>query len=681
MKNFFSNKKKLIFFRQWSNKKYAAFNSFKKIIKICTLAVAYSIIIKPAHIKAQGSDTINSKIIDLDEVTIQSTLIEQKNAETGRSIEIINGAQLQALPVTTIDELLRYVPGVDAQQRGAFGTQTDFSLRGSNFNQVLILIDGQKINDPLTSHFNSNIPVSPSEIERIEIIRGSASAEYGPDATGGVINVITKTFSKNSQTEGYLANAKILKGQYNLINSGGGIYYGNDIFRLSGGFLLNKSDGNPLTSGLKNFFNVNTISLSGQFKLSRVWSFSYRYAKDYRNFNAQWFYTTYASDKATEKISRQRHQFQLNRNTEISNTNLKISYIGTNDYYLYTPGVTANDNSSYFTDLLATHDIKVTSFFSTLFGTSLQQRRVVSSDRGNHAIMHYSGFSTSSLNLRARLTINVGLRADFDEKYGASVLPQAGISYKLSEKIILRAGVGRSIRTPDFTESYSNNFRKDTLRSGNAVGNPDLNIEKSWNAETGCDLKFFKNTLFSITGFYRRASGIIDYVWTDAAEIHINTLKFKQVSFFWYARNNSLVNTKGVESRLSMKQTISSDLNFKFTAGYTFLYQEENFDRPSRYASLTPKHLLNCELEVNYGPVFMSLNGLYKFRKSQWNEAIQQYLKQSYAVWNSNIDVAVYKKNVFMSLTVYNIFDENYSDFIGVEMPGRWISGGVKFRL
>jgi vitamin B12 transporter len=681
MKSYNINRKNLVFFRQWTNKKYAAFRSFKKIIKICTLVVAYLIISKPILSNAQGKDTSDSRIYELDEVTIQSTLIELKNAETGRSIEVINGSQLQSLPVTTIDELLRYIPGVDAQQRGAFGSQTDFSLRGSNFNQVLILIDGQKINDPLTSHFNSNIPVSPSEIERIEIIRGSASAEYGPDATGGVINIITKTFSNNPQADIFDANAKIQTGQYKLFNTDGGFYYGDDKIRLSAGVLLNKSDGNPLTSGLKGFFDINTVSVSGQFRFDSCWSTSYRYGKDYRNFNAQWFYTTYAGDKAVEKIQRQRHQFQLNRITDKNITRLQASYINTNDYYLYAPGVSPNNNSSNYAEVQVTHEIKVSSSFTALLGSAIQQNGVLSTDRGNHSINHYSVFFTTSLSPIKKFSINVGLRSDNDQKFGSNLLPQCGVSFKLSKKIIIRGNVGRSVRTPDFTESYSNNFRTDTLRSGNALGNPNLKAEKSWNYEAGWDLQLFKNTSVSLTGFYRQAAGIIDYVWTDAAIIQMSTLKYKPGSYFWFAQNNSLAKTLGIESRLSFNQRINSEFIIKYICGYTFLNQNESFDKPSRYASLTPKHLFNFETEAIYGPVILGINGLYKFRNSQWNEAIQRYLKQSYMIWNANVDFAVYKKNIFLSLTAYNLFDEKYSDFIGAEMPGRWIAVGIKFKL
>ena len=67
-------------------------------------------------------------------------------------------------------------------------------LRGSTFNQTLVLLDGMRVNDPLTGHFSMYIPITISDIHQIEIIRGGASSIYGPDAVGGVINIVTKNF-------------------------------------------------------------------------------------------------------------------------------------------------------------------------------------------------------------------------------------------------------------------------------------------------------------------------------------------------------------------------------------------------------------------------------------------------------------------------------------------------------
>jgi iron complex outermembrane receptor protein len=132
--------------------------------------------------------------LELSNVVVTAGLQEQQLRESGRNIFTIRAAQLKQLPAHSIDELLRYLPGVEVQQRGPQGSQSDIVLRGGTFQQVLVIIDGIKLNDPLTGHFNSYIPINTDEIERIEILKGAASAIYGSEAVGGVINIITKTF-------------------------------------------------------------------------------------------------------------------------------------------------------------------------------------------------------------------------------------------------------------------------------------------------------------------------------------------------------------------------------------------------------------------------------------------------------------------------------------------------------
>ena len=681
MKNYFINKRKLVYFKQWNNKKYAAFNSFKKVIKICTLALAYSIITKPVSVKAQGSDTTNSRIYELDEVTVQSTLIELKNAETGRSIEIINGAQLQNLPVTTIDELLRYVPGIDAQQRGAFGAQTDFSLRGSNFNQVLILIDGQKINDPLTSHFNSNIPVSPSEIERIEIIRGPASLEYGPDAIGGVINIITKTFSKNPQPANFNANAKVQKGQFDLLNTDGGIFYGSDKIRLSGGFLLNKSDGNPLMSGLKNFFDINTLSVSGQYKLNHSWSISYRYARDYRDFNAQWYYSTSLLDSSTEKTIRDQHQFQLSGNYMKSSTVLSAAFIKTNDYYNFNSKISFV-NYTWLSTVKFIQNYDLSEFLRISGGIDFDQKSITSDNRGNHSLNHFGVFSLFSILPSTHMHLNAGLRMHYNDQSGAFFLPQVSYSCNLNQNILLRAALGLSIREPDFTELYYNNYIS-AVSAMNRIGNRDLKVEKSWNEEIGTDFNFINKTILNLTIFNRNIKDQIDYVLTNQSAIP-NLTNLVAGANYWYAINNSKVVTNGVEANLSRRFNFTKEFSSKIILGYTFTNIKADYNEPANpyYLSLHSRHLLNTEFELSYKILNWNIEGNYKIREhSQVNTTINSYLKKEYAVWNTSVDIAVYKHQGFLTLSVFNIFDINYSDFIGAEMPGRWIAGGIKFKL
>ena len=102
---------------------------------------------------------------------------------------------------------------VDLQSRALeSGIQTDFSLRGATFAQVLILLNGQRINDPQTAHHNADIPFTKEDIQKIEVIPGAGSSLFGPDAIGGAINFTLKApkerktvweFAIGNQRNGY----------------------------------------------------------------------------------------------------------------------------------------------------------------------------------------------------------------------------------------------------------------------------------------------------------------------------------------------------------------------------------------------------------------------------------------------------------------------------------------------
>ena len=83
-----------------------------------------------------------SQEIELDPITVTATLSQKRSSETGRNITIIKGENFKNLPVHSLDELLRYVPGVEIQARGPMGSQSDIVLRGGTYQQVLVILDG-----------------------------------------------------------------------------------------------------------------------------------------------------------------------------------------------------------------------------------------------------------------------------------------------------------------------------------------------------------------------------------------------------------------------------------------------------------------------------------------------------------------------------------------------------------
>jgi hypothetical protein len=112
----------------------------------------------------------DSTNIYLDQVTVTANISKSELIQTARNVTVISAKQIEQSPVKTIDGILQYALGVDVRSRSPFGVQSDVSIRGGNFEQTLVLIDGVKMNDPQTGHHNTNQAVMLNNLEKIEIL-------------------------------------------------------------------------------------------------------------------------------------------------------------------------------------------------------------------------------------------------------------------------------------------------------------------------------------------------------------------------------------------------------------------------------------------------------------------------------------------------------------------------------
>src|SRR5688500_1087324 len=123
-------------------------------------------------------------------VTAATTPVEM--GAVTRTLTVITRDQIEALPAHSIADVLRLASSVDVRARGIRGVQTDFAVRGANFGQMLVLVDGVRMNDAQSGHHNGDIPVALDDVERIEVLYGPGSALFGADAFGGTVNIITR---------------------------------------------------------------------------------------------------------------------------------------------------------------------------------------------------------------------------------------------------------------------------------------------------------------------------------------------------------------------------------------------------------------------------------------------------------------------------------------------------------
>lgn len=144
-------------------------------------AVAVSLVVVRAEVSAN----------QFDDTIVTATRTPTPLEDIGNAVSVITRQQIVASQARTLGDVLRRAPGLSVVQSGKPGGQTSVFLRGLNSNQTLFLIDGARINNPLSGLVVLS-SFTPDEIERIEIVRGPQSTLYGADALGGVINIITR---------------------------------------------------------------------------------------------------------------------------------------------------------------------------------------------------------------------------------------------------------------------------------------------------------------------------------------------------------------------------------------------------------------------------------------------------------------------------------------------------------
>ena len=130
------------------------------------------------------------------EVVVYGKGLPENFSNRSSSIQIISMVQNKDMPIRSVNEALLFVPGLDLRQRGGQGIQGDLSIRGGTFEQNLILINGFKLVDPQTGHHALNLPVLLTNVQSIELYKGSATRIFGQNAMTGAVNFVTQVTNK-----------------------------------------------------------------------------------------------------------------------------------------------------------------------------------------------------------------------------------------------------------------------------------------------------------------------------------------------------------------------------------------------------------------------------------------------------------------------------------------------------
>ncbi len=595
--------------------------------------------------QAQDQDSIT---IELQPLVVTANRIPTNALYVSRSIDLIDEQTIQKSGASCLEELLQIEANVDIQPRGIFGVQSDASIRGALFSQQLMLLNGTRMNDAQTAHHNFDLPLSLDQIERIEVLKGAGSALYGPDAYGGVINIVTRKPDKQS------LSLKLSGGEYGLINGCGSYDFSSPNIHSSNTIEHRRSDGYQFDTDFKitSISSNNTVDLP----LGTYSVFGGYTNKAFGAFNfygpspsKEWTETTFLS--ATTKIS-----------FPSSIIEPKFSYRRHYDKFMYdlrTPDqfVNINTTNSYNGDLQSV--IQVNESVSWIIGVEGNSEDVTSTNLKNHQRSSLGFLATMHSILQNTILMDYGMREDIHSDYGNQFNPTFNVGYLFSTMFKLFLTAGRSFRAPSYTELY--------YTSPSRIGNPNLKPETGWSYEVGTDFFFRPQIKFSSSVFERDQENLIDYV------------EFSSSDIAYHATNFSSAVTRGVEASLQWKDGFSADRESAndFTlqsllVSYTYL--DSRIDIGNVYSSLYsfthPKHQFNA---VATGTLLLSIHGTisatHKIKLDGTN----------YTLIEAKVNKSFSHTNVFIQGT--NLLNQSYVEIVGVPLPGRWLWAGVELKV
>ena len=458
--------------------------------------------------------------VELDAQVVSGRLYANPVSAAAFNVTVLEQADLQRLPVNNVVDALEYVSGIDVRKRGISGIQADVGIRGSTYEQTLVLLDGVRMNDPQTGHHNFDLPIAFEDIERIEIVKGPGAAQYGPSSNGGVINIVSR---KEIITEsGRNAKVNVQRGSYDY-----------ERYALS----LAKTEG-AYSQFLSGYHSASDSYIRDEALDSRQGQGSYRVVHQgektmtqvafgyvEKDFGAYRFYVD--TDAQSRESTSQRHgygihQYRLDNGSQIE---ASLNWRNHFDEYVYSPTSAANEHETEALQsrLTFTHGSFVT-------GLEYNQENMDSNRDGRKGRHFASAFVNHKQLIGANISLTGNLSyVDYDSEE-QFVLPVIGIDALISENVEVYANAGQSVRTPTLNDLFLN-------MPGRDLGSADLELERTDSAEIGVRLN---SSDINITAsiFYKDTQDAIDFTKSQS-EVTANSAHI--------ARNYGNNETKGFD--------------------------------------------------------------------------------------------------------------------------------------
>ncbi|MCK6143296.1 TonB-dependent receptor [Prevotella intermedia] len=684
------NKRSVLKFTHFSNRGYSLFAVLGKeviigVLSVATLQHATAHNVSNEALQTSSDSTVTNKQVMLDEVSVTGTRAPLTVSQQARMVTVLSREDIQAAPVQSVNDLLKYAVGVDVRQKGALGALTDVSIRGGNSEQITVLLNGINICDAQTAHNTFDFPVDISEIERIEVLEGPAGRVYGTSSLLGAINIVTKTPPSSSLSArieggsyGYLAagaRANIAQGRWNNQLSGS--------FTRSDGYLRNKA--NRLNADYK----TSKAFYQGNYNDSQI-AVRWHAGMSVKDFGANTFYAAKYDDQFE-------HTFKTFTALQAENKQGKfhirpsIYWNRSMDRFELFRGAPQKYAYNYHrTDV---YGVNLNAYFDwslgrTAFGAELRHEELVSTNLGEklerpHHIHGTDRNYTNGINrtnlqfvlehniILSRFTLSAGVIAvkNSQADMNMRVYPGIDASYRMGNAWKVYASYNTSLRMPSFTELF--------YSVGGHKADKHLKPEELSALEAG--LKYNAHGISGKTSiFYNQQKNLIDWISDGTLDANGSPL--------WKSVNFGRINVVGVEASLSFDcRTLMPSQRFlkQFSLAYCYLNQNEKEHKgiTSKYVLEYVKNKMVANLQLNlWRNLDLGLNYRLLHRMGGYIDTNnQRHNYATYGILDARLSWNTGKWTAFAAAN--NLLNRTYVDYGNVPQPGTWITAGISIQM
>ena len=684
------NKRSVLKFTHFSNRGYSLFAVLGKeviigVLSVATLQHATAHNVSNEALQTSSDSTVTNKQVMLDEVSVTGTRAPLTVSQQARMVTVLSREDIQAAPVQSVNDLLKYAVGVDVRQKGALGALTDVSIRGGNSEQITVLLNGINICDAQTAHNTFDFPVDISEIERIEVLEGPAGRVYGTSSLLGAINIVTKTPPSSSLSArieggsyGYLAagaRANIAQGRWNNQLSGS--------FTRSDGYLRNKA--NRLNADYK----TSKAFYQGNYNDSQI-AVRWHAGMSVKDFGANTFYAAKYDDQFE-------HTFKTFTALQAENKQGKfhirpsIYWNRSMDRFELFRGAPQKYAYNYHrTDV---YGVNLNAYFDwslgrTAFGAELRHEELVSTNLGEklerpHHIHGTDRNYTNGINrtnlqfvlehniILSRFTLSAGVIAvkNSQADMNMRVYPGIDASYRMGNAWKVYASYNTSLRMPSFTELF--------YSVGGHKADKHLKPEELSALEAG--LKYNAHGISGKTSiFYNQQKNLIDWISDGTLDANGSPL--------WKSVNFGRINVVGVEASLSFDcRTLMPSQRFlkQFSLAYCYLNQNEKEHKgiTSKYVLEYVKNKMVANLQLNlWRNLDLGLNYRLLHRMGGYIDTNnQRHNYATYGILDARLSWNTGNWTAFAAAN--NLLNRTYVDYGNVPQPGTWITAGISIQM